>query len=330
MSGPGHIILSVIIPTKNRPHLLKNAIASVAVQNCAGFEVCIIDNNNDPVISNQVKDTVAFFEQRYPHISWIYLHSEKAFASGARNDGMAVTKGKYIIFLDDDDELLKDSISLRMEKMMADPSLALLYCAAYSKVYPYPFKMYRYYQYSKQLHQEKLMMMSCSSIMINREIFEAHQLCFNEQQSRMEDYDLCRKVIELDLKVKSIPEPLTLIHLHPETRMSSRHLVSYDFKDVLINRWGDSAAAEVYSYAEGVYIWRKCFGIGQEKYAEILSTLKKDFNRAPTLSFRLKYKMVAFSPMLFLGFYHIAIAVSQRYKNKLAIKADRKLVNSNE
>ena len=329
MSGPGHIILSVIIPTKNRPHLLKKAIASVAAQSYASFEVCIVDNNNSRLISDQVKDTVASFKKQYPHISWIYLHSEKKFASGARNDGMAATKGKYIIFLDDDDELLKDSISLRMEEMMADPSLALLYCAAYSKVYPYPFKMYRYYQYSKELHQKKLMMMSCSSIMINRDIFEGHQLHFDEQQSRMDDYDLCRNVIELNLKVKSIPEPLTLIHLHPDTRISSHHLMNYDFKEVLIKRWGDSAADEVYGYAESVYIWRKCFGIGKEKFAEIVKILQRDFNRRPTLSFRLKYMIVATSPALFLGFYHLAIAVSQRYKNRLATKADRKLVNSN-
>lgn len=325
MTTTDSIILSIIIPTKNRPHLLKNALASVAAQDFPAFEVCVVDNNTDDLIRGQVKATVFEFEVRYPHISWIYVHSPKQFASGARNDGMAATSGKYIIFLDDDDELLDNSITIRVNEMAADPQISLLYCAGYSKIYPYPFKMYRYYHYNKQLHKERLMMMSCSSIMINREIFKKNDLFFDEFQSRMDDYDLCRRVIELDLKVKSIPDPLVLINLHPDTRISSHSLVSYDFKDVLIKRWGTSAAEEVYNYAEGVYIWRRCFGTEREKFGEIAKILKRDFNRSPSLSFRLKYMLVSFSPKLFLGFYHLAVSVSQYRKNKLAVQADHSL-----
>lgn len=312
------VILSVIIPTKNRPHLLRRAMASVALQNYPAFEVCIVDNNTNDKINELVKATVAEFKDQFPHISWIYIHSLKQFASGARNDGIAATTGKFIVFLDDDDELLANSIKIRADEMQADDELALLYCAGYSKIYPYPFKMYRYYRYNKQEHTQRLMMMSCSSIMINRSIFEKNDLYFDEHQSRMDDYDLCRKVIELDLKVKSISAPLVMINLHPDTRISSHQLISYDFKDVLIKRWGDSAANEVYNYAEGVYIWRKCFGINEQKFPEIVKTLKRDFNRKPSLSFKLKYTLVTLSPVLFLGVYHLAIFFSQRYKNKIS------------
>ena len=315
MSGSDNINLSVIIPTKNRPHLLQRAMASVALQNYPKFEVCIADNNTDAAISRQVQDTVSSFESRYPKIRWLYIRSAKPYASGTRNDGIAATHGKYIIFLDDDDELLPNSIQLRMDEMSADAELALLYCAGYSRVYPYPFKMYRYYHYSKQLHRDKLMMMSCSSIMINREIFDSNNLRFDEELRRMEDYDLCRKVIEKGLKVKSIPLPLVQINLHPETRMSSQHIISYDFKHRLIDHWGQTANDEIYGYAEGVYIWRKCFGMSNAPYPEMAKTLKRDFNRTPKLSFKLKYYLVSFSPKLYLALYHLLISLSQRRKN---------------
>jgi glycosyltransferase involved in cell wall biosynthesis len=307
--------LSVIIPTKNRPHLLQRAMASVALQNYPNFEVCIADNNTDAEISRQVQATVSNFEHRYPEIKWLYIHSKKPYAGGTRNDGIAVTTGKHIIFLDDDDELLPNSIKLRIDEMNADADLALLYCAGYSKVYPYPFKMYRYYHYSKQLHREKLMMMSCSSIMITREIFDRNNLHFDEQLSRMEDYDLCRKVIEKGLKVKSTPLPLVQINLHPETRMSSQHIISYDFKHRLINRWGQTADDEIYNYAEGVYVWRKCFGMSNAPYTEMVETLKRDFNRSPNLLFKFKYNLVSFSPKLYLTIYHLLISLSQKRKN---------------
>lgn len=321
MSGPDNINLSVIIPTKNRPHLLQRAMASVALQKYPNFEVCIADNNTDAEISRQVQATVNNFKSRHPEIKWLYIHSTKPYAAGTRNDGIAATRGKYIIFLDDDDELLPNSIKLRIDEMSADSDLALLYCAGYSQVYPYPFKMYRYYHYSKQLHQDKLMMMSCSSIMINREIFDGSNLHFDEQLSRMEDYDLCRKVIEKGLKVKSTPLPLVQINLHPETRMSSQHLISYDFKHRLIARWGQTAADEIYGYAEGVYLWRKCFGMSNAPYAEMVETLERDFGRTPNLAFKFKYSLVKFSPTLYLALYHLLIALSQQRKNIKARQA---------
>ncbi|WP_139112941.1 glycosyltransferase family A protein [Mucilaginibacter sp. PPCGB 2223] len=313
-------ILSVIIPTKNRPYLLVRALQSVVKQTYRHFEVCVVDNNTDEQNSLQVKQTVAEFELQYADINWIYIHSNKKFASGARNDGMAATIGNLIFFLDDDDELLADSLSIRVDEMLADPELALLYCAGYSKIYPYPFKMYRYYHYNKKLHTEKLMMMSCSSIAINRSIFKENDLYFDEAQSRMDDYDLCRRVIELDLKVKSIPGPLVMINLHPDTRISSHKLVDYTFKDVLIERWGESAADTVYHYAEGVYIWRLCFGTADQPYKEIIAGLRRDFNREPTPSFKFKYALAYFSPKLFLALYHIGVAISQTRKNRLARK----------
>ncbi len=320
MNASNDVILSVIIPTKNRPHLLKRALTSVALQDYSDFEVCVVDNNTDPEISNLVEKTVNDLKKQHPHIIWLYIHSSKKFASGARNDGIDATTGKLIFFLDDDDELLPDSISVRVNEMLADTDLALLYCAGYSKIYPYPFKMYRYYHYNKKQHTEKLMMMSCSSIAINRSIFKENNLYFDENQSRMDDYDLCRKVIEKDLKVKSIPQPLVMINLHPDTRISSHALVDYDFKDVLIERWGQSAADVVYNYAEGVYIWRKCFGTADEHLKEILAGLKRDFNRKPTRSFKLKYALVSISPKLFLAVYHLGIVISQSRKNRLARK----------
>jgi glycosyltransferase involved in cell wall biosynthesis len=320
MSGPDNINLSVIIPTKNRPHLLQRAMASVAMQTYPDFEVCIADNNTDAEISKQVQATVKDFRNRYPKIKWLYIRSIKLYAGGTRNDGIAITQGKYIIFLDDDDELLPNSIKLRMDEMHADAELALLYCAGYSKIYPYPFKMYRYYHYSKK-HQDKLMMMSCSSIMINRDFFHSNDLYFDEQLSRMEDYDLCRKVIEKGLKVKSIPLPLVQINLHPETRMSSQHLISYDFKHRLINRWGQTADDEIYGYAEGVYVWRKCFGMSNAPYGQMVETLKRDFGRTPNLTFKLKYKLVSFSPKLYLALYHMIMSLLQKRKNEKARKS---------
>jgi glycosyltransferase involved in cell wall biosynthesis len=318
MPTPYKPVISVIVPTKNRPHLLKRALLSVAIQNYPSFEVCVVDNNIDEEIIALAKCTVAEFKESYPLIKWLYIYSEKPFASGARNDGIAATSGQFIVFLDDDDELLPGSIKVRADEMLADPTIALLYCGGYSSIYPYPFKMYRYYHYSPVLHKDDLLMMSCSSNIINRQLFENHNLVFDESLSRMEDYDLNRKIIGLNLKVKSIPQALVHIHLHPETRMSSQKITDDSFKSILISRWGATANDMIYNYSEGVHIWRKCFNLEEDDYEAIKASLKKDFNRLPTRSFRYKYWLVSFSPVIFLTLYHIAVSVSQFYKNLTA------------
>jgi glycosyltransferase involved in cell wall biosynthesis len=275
----------------------------------------VVDNNTDKEKNTEIQRLVEEFSNENPSLQWLYIHSTKSFASGARNDGIAATMGDFILFLDDDDELMEDSISMRMNTMSADPDLALLYCAGYSRIFPYPFKMYRYYHYNKKMHQDRLMMMSCSSIMINRNIFEAHGLHFDEGQSRMEDYDLCKMIIKLDLKVKSIPDPLVMIYLHPETRMSSQQLLDYNFKERLIERWGPQEQDVVFDYAQGVYQWRKCFGINDLSLKEISDHLFKGFNRRPTFSFLFKYGLIKISPYLFLFLYHVSLSLSQSYKN---------------
>lgn len=313
-----HHTLSVIIPTKNRPLLLTRALASVVIQDYLSFEICIVDNNTDENLNTEIKTTISRFELDYPALQWRYIRSYKPFASGARNDGIAAVTGDYIIFLDDDDEMLSGSIKTRMHEMLSDPELALLYCAGYSKIYTYPFSMYRYYHYSKILHKDKLMMMSCSSIMINKDAFTGNNLFFDENLSRMEDYDWCKMVIKLGLKVKSIPQPLVQINLHPETRLSSQKIVNYNFKNILIKKWGAPEEDVVYHYAEGVYLWRKCFGIEKKRLSEISQKLQDDFNRRPSLFFRLKFALLSISPLLFLAIYHTALILRQSYKNAVA------------
>jgi len=298
--------------------LLRRALRSVAVQEYPSFEVCVVDNNNDYEKQAAIDRIVKEFAYEYPSLSWIYVHSAKPYASGARNDGIAATSGDFIIFLDDDDEMLENSISIRMQVMSAQPELVLLYCGGYSKIYPYPFKMYRYYHYNKSIHRDRLLMMSCSSIMINRKVFEINNLHFNEELSRMEDYDLCKMIIKLNLNVKSIPDPLVMIYLHPETRLSSQELIDYSFKEKLIQRWGHQEEDVVFDYAQGVYQWRKCFGSSNQNLKEISQDLYRDFKRYPTQSFRLKFMLIGISPYLFLALYHVSIFLTQSYKNMLA------------
>lgn len=108
-------LLSIIIPTHRRPHLLTRAIAS-AVQVHAGLDIEVLVIPNGPDSSWKA---VAEQHQHDPRIRWHYLPTGNACA--ARNHGLATARGQYLRFLDDDDYLLPaaaDQLDLTDKKQL--------------------------------------------------------------------------------------------------------------------------------------------------------------------------------------------------------------------
>lgn len=85
------MLFSVIIPTRNRPEFLGDAVASVLAQLGANFELIIVNDGDTPVEN--------FGDERITVIS-----SAGAGAVPARNLGVATARGSIIAFLDDDDK----------------------------------------------------------------------------------------------------------------------------------------------------------------------------------------------------------------------------------
>ncbi|MCX6786161.1 MAG: glycosyltransferase family 2 protein [Candidatus Komeilibacteria bacterium] len=100
--------ISVIIPTCNRPELLKKAIFSVLRQSYQDFEIIVIDDG-DKLFSKEVVNT--FNDNRINYIK----QAIRQGGAAARNTGIKAAGGKFIAFLDDDDEWLP----YKLEKQMA-------------------------------------------------------------------------------------------------------------------------------------------------------------------------------------------------------------------
>lgn len=100
--------VSVIIPTYNRADLVVRALRSVLDQTYQNFEVIVIDDASEDNTRDAVK---SFNDERITYIR----QNENKGGSAARNRGIKVTKGKYIAFLDSDDEWLPE----KLEKQVA-------------------------------------------------------------------------------------------------------------------------------------------------------------------------------------------------------------------
>jgi cellulose synthase/poly-beta-1,6-N-acetylglucosamine synthase-like glycosyltransferase len=96
-------LVSVVIPTRNRPGLLRPALASVAAQTFDRFEALVIDDGSDEATLKAYDDLWAGLDGRF------VLHRQPVPGlpgtgpSAVRNRGVRLARGEFVAFLDDDD-----------------------------------------------------------------------------------------------------------------------------------------------------------------------------------------------------------------------------------
>jgi glycosyltransferase involved in cell wall biosynthesis len=94
MTTDRSVDLSVVITTKDRPQLLARAVASVLDLDIE-HEVVVVDDGS-AVPPHLPSD---------PRVRLV-RHTDSQGANGSRNDGLAHARGRWVVFLDDDDELV--------------------------------------------------------------------------------------------------------------------------------------------------------------------------------------------------------------------------------
>ena len=113
--------VSVIIPTYNRAHLIDRAITSVLNQTYQDLEIIVIDDGSTDNTEEVIR---SFPDKRVNYIK----HKKNKGVSSARNTGIKVAKGKYIAFLDSDDEWLSEKLGKQIKVLQnKSPEVGVAY-----------------------------------------------------------------------------------------------------------------------------------------------------------------------------------------------------------
>ena len=96
--------ISVIIPVYRVERTLRRCVDSVLRQTFSDYEIILIDDGS-PDNSGDICDAYAAKDDRIS-----VIHRENGGLSAARNTGLPVARGRYIMFLDSDDHLTKDCL----------------------------------------------------------------------------------------------------------------------------------------------------------------------------------------------------------------------------
>ena len=208
------VTVSVILPTRNRARMLKRAVTSVLAQTYTDFELIIVSDGS----SDETEAVVAGFgDQRLRFLK----HAKARGASAARNTGLKVTHGKYIAFIDDDDEWTSNKLELQLPLLQASPSnVGLVYSwmdyLQDGRVYSTRKPVLRGSVLSKILDRQGVG--TCATLMVKREVLDVVG-GFDESLPRGNDGDFIRRVAR-HFQVDYVPEVLCHVHTGHHDRIS--------------------------------------------------------------------------------------------------------------
>lgn len=112
---------SIIITTYNRADLVKRALDSLISQTEKDWEAIIVDDGSS---DNTHKQLLPYI-QSYTKIRYVRrIHRGKV---QSKNDGINLSTGKFVSFLDSDDEYSPEHLSSRKRLLLDNPRIKFLY-----------------------------------------------------------------------------------------------------------------------------------------------------------------------------------------------------------
>lgn len=116
-------LVSVIIPTYNNADTIGRAIKSVIRQGVSDWQLLVIDDESTDATRTVIQGYRTVLGPRL-----VYIRQQHAGGSAARNAGIERAAGRFIAFLDADDEFLSDKLSRQLELFSRCPQLGMVFC----------------------------------------------------------------------------------------------------------------------------------------------------------------------------------------------------------
>lgn len=108
--NPAAPLVSVIVPTYNRPAFLEKCLASLCEQTFQDFEVIVVNDGGVPV------ESIVRAHGPAGRTHYLALGANRD-RSAARNHALRVARGRYIAYLDDDDRFLPEHLEVLVTEL---------------------------------------------------------------------------------------------------------------------------------------------------------------------------------------------------------------------
>jgi len=217
-------VISVIICTYNRANLLPRAILSVQKQTLQPLEIIVIDDGST---DNTIQVLKNFKKIRV-------ISKKNSGISSARNLGIKLSCGKYIAFLDDDDEWHEDKLKLQMSLHEAN-NISFSHT---NEIWIHNNKEIKQKKHHKKpdgwsfYENIDFCKISPSTVMIKKSIFDEIGL-FDEELEVCEDFDMWLRILKF-YPIKLLEKTLTTKYAGESSQLSFKYFAMDRFRIIAL------------------------------------------------------------------------------------------------
>lgn len=238
------VIFSVIVPCYNRSSQILTTLQSVRHQTFRDFECIIVDDGSDD--SEQLRSVVEGLNDA----RFSYIWQANAGASAARNAGIDAARGKFVAFLDSDDEFLPKKLE-RFLLFASEQPTSAYYSRAFvdrgvKRLFVQPDRGIRAEESMGEYLYVDNQFIQTTTLVVSTDV--ARQVRFDTQLMKGEDPDFCVRLQTAGVRFHMIDEVLSIWH-----DVDEKHRLSYSADDGGLISWLDRAgpllsAKAVYGY----------------------------------------------------------------------------------
>ncbi|RYD56671.1 MAG: glycosyltransferase family 2 protein [Sphingobacteriales bacterium] len=210
-------LVSVIIPTYNRAHLMPRCIGSVLSQTYSNCEIIVVDDASSDDTAGAMKQYADS-----PTVKYIRVLENKG-ACNARNVGIADAKGEYITFLDSDDEYLPDKVACQVAQFEKNKgnNVVVVSCgredARDGQVYFTWIPKFKGNIMEHLLNKDRVGA-GTPFLMVKKETLVRNNVFFDPQMPAGQDWDFLVRLCQFG-EFDFVPQVLVRVHHHTEERV---------------------------------------------------------------------------------------------------------------
>jgi glycosyltransferase involved in cell wall biosynthesis len=285
-----HPLVTAVIPTRNRPGLVRRAVCSALSQTYSNLEILVVIDGIDTAT---VETLEALNESRVR----IVALAENVGGSEARNIGVRQARGEWIALLDDDDEWLPKKIERQIETIQSENREILFTATQYLDkkadsviVFPVyfpapsqPISEYLFCGISWLGRRETFM--QTSTWMARRSFFIDHP--FTPGLKRNQDSDWLIRAFRDGLdKAAFVPEPLAIFEDRRDIKRISTSL-DWEYNYNWAQRNADLFTTKSYAFylMTGCAVTSAQQGAGMSTLMFLWNQCDKSMKRSPKLMF---------------------------------------------
>ncbi|HIB35969.1 glycosyltransferase family 2 protein [Mesonia sp.] len=228
-------LVSIIIPTYNRAHLIEETLLSITNQVYKNWECIVVDDGSSDN-SIEVLKKISIRDDRFK----ILIRPEQHLSggNGARNYGLINASGKYVIFFDSDDLMTPDHIKVKVDNLIKyDVDYVITKTKYLNDDDDFLDRYYTFNKFKISTHNFIVQKVNWLTYDVLIKAHLAKTIRFNEDLKSGQEYNYFSKLVIKSTNAKFIDHYVTLRRKHANSKQFNLHKENIKWKRSFIAMW---------------------------------------------------------------------------------------------